>query len=61
MKAHCGLHGFAELCEPFGTRRSTGYKWVSHFAADGFAGLAQRSNVPRSGPHRTPEAICALL
>ncbi|MDE2125534.1 MAG: hypothetical protein KGJ62_03005 [Armatimonadetes bacterium] len=61
VKAHCGLHGFAELCEPFGTRRSAGYKWASRFAADGFACLAQRSDVPGSGPHRTREAICALL
>ncbi len=50
-----------ELCEHYGIARKTGYKWVERFAADGRAGLGERSRRPHTCPWATPEDQVAHL
>lgn len=45
-----------ELCAHYGISRKTGYKWAHRFAAEGQAGLADRSRAPHRCPHRTDPA-----
>ncbi len=51
----------AELCQRFGVSRKTGYKWIDRYAADGPAGLTDRSRRPHGCMHHTPDAIVAAL
>lgn len=55
---------FAQLCARFGISRRTGYKWCARFAADGAAGLADRSRAPHRQPQRTAtdleQQVCDL-
>lgn len=51
----------AELCAEFLISEKTGYKWMARFAAEGDAGLADRSHAPRSIPHRMPDALAEFL
>ena len=51
----------AELCQRFGVSRKTGYKWIDRYAADGPAGLTDRSRRPHGCAHHTPDAIVAAL
>ena len=46
-----------ELCRRFGISRSKAYKWLARYAAEGRAGLADRSRRPHSSPTRTAAAI----
>jgi len=52
------------LCRRFEISRSTGYKWLRRYRAEGKAGLQDRSRRPHSSPAKTPEhieeAVCAL-
>jgi len=41
----------SEICARFGVSRKTGYKWEAR-AAEGVAGLLDRSHAPRHCPHR---------
>jgi len=51
-----------ELCRRFGISRSKGYKWLERYAAEGRAGLADRSRRPHRSPTRTAEAVeCEVL
>jgi len=43
----------SELCESFGIRGKTGYKWLARYRGHGSAGLRERSRAP----HRVPWAI----
>ena len=52
---------FVELCRRFGIAPKTGYKWLGRFAAEGRAGLADRSRRPLSSPYRTSEAMESLV
>jgi transposase InsO family protein len=45
----------SELFRRFGISRNNGYKWLKRFAAQGKAGLANRSRRPQSSPRRTDE------
>jgi transposase InsO family protein len=45
------------LCRRFGISREIGYKWLHRYAAEGRAGLADRSRRPQASPERTPAAI----
>jgi transposase InsO family protein len=47
----------AELCRHFGISRKTGYKWQLRHAAEGIAGLADRSRAPHHCPHRVSDEI----
>ena len=51
----------SELCDRYGVSRPTGYKWVQRHREGGRAGLADRSCAPERCPHRTPDAIEALI
>ncbi len=46
-----------ELCRRFGISRSKGYKWLGRYAAEGLAGLRDRSRRPHRSPARTVEAV----
>ena len=56
-----GQWTMTELCARYGITRPTGYKWLERFAADGPAGLVERSRAPRSCPHETPEEVVQLI
>jgi len=45
------------LCQRFSISRTTGYKWLNRYRAEGCAGLAERSRRPRGSPRRTPEDV----
>ncbi|MCS4201517.1 transposase InsO family protein [Salinibacter ruber] len=51
------------LCRRFGISRTTGYKWIRRYKAEGKEGLSDRSRRPRSSPNKTSdrveEAVCA--
>lgn len=48
-----------ELCRRFGISPKTGYKLLHRFAAEGVAGLADRSRRPHRSPRQTPDAMVA--
>ena len=50
-----------ELCRRFGISRSKGYKWLERYAAQGRAGLAERSRRPHRSPTRTGAAVEAAV
>jgi transposase InsO family protein len=53
---------FTTLCARYGIRPKTGYKWRERFAAEGVAGLAERSRRPHGSPTATPrESVAALV
>ena len=47
----------SELCRRFGVSRKTGYKWLSRYAAEGSAGLADQSRRPLEPAGRTSDAL----
>ena len=58
IAAHAShAHSMSELCELFGISRKTGYKWLARYAAEGAAGLAERSHAPHRPANVTPEAL----
>ncbi len=50
-----------ELCEVYGISRKTGYKLSARFAAEGAAGLLDRSRAPHRQGRQTPEEIEAAI
>ncbi|WP_430421526.1 helix-turn-helix domain-containing protein [Phenylobacterium sp.] len=51
-----GEASMTELCEAYGISRRVGYKWLGRYAAEGPAGLADRSHAPlRHGRSTSPE------
>jgi transposase InsO family protein len=46
-----------ELCRRFGVSPPTGYKWLRRFAAEGTAGLTERSRRPTASPAQTPATV----
>jgi putative transposase len=56
-----GHWSMTELCERYGVSRPTGYKWVARHQSDGSAGLDDRSRAAQRCPHRTGEALEALI
>ena len=55
--AQTGQLPFRRLCERFGISAPTGYKWLGRYAAEGPAGLPDRSRRPQRSPGRTPPAV----
>jgi transposase InsO family protein len=51
----CGAN-VSRLCEGFGISRDTGYRLLSRYAAQGWAGLLARSRRPHGSPLRTVTA-----
>jgi len=52
---------FTELCERYGIRTKTGYKWLNRFERDGVDGLVDQSRRPHHSPTRTPPAMEELV
>ncbi len=50
-----------QACAAAGVSRQTGRKWVKRFAAEGDAGLIDRSSRPFRSPHKLPEDREQLL
>lgn len=46
-----------ELCRRFGISPQTAYKWLARFAAEGAAGLVDRSRRPQGSPRQTPVVL----
>jgi transposase InsO family protein len=51
----------SELCRRFGISRDKGYKWLKRYAAEGRAGLADRSRRPVRSPSRSADAVEATV
>jgi transposase InsO family protein len=51
----------SELCRRFGIERSNGHKWLARYAAEGLAGLADRSRRPCRSPSKTAAATEAEI
>jgi transposase InsO family protein len=47
----------AHVAKAMGVSRQCAHRWVNRFAAEGEAGLVDRSSRPRSSPTRTPAAV----
>lgn len=47
-----GRFAITELCVAYGISEKTGHKWISRFREEGDSGLADRSHVPHTVPHR---------
>lgn len=50
-----------ELCRRFGISPPTAYKWLARYAAEGRAGLEERSRRPLSSPRLTPAEVEAAV
>lgn len=59
--AATGRFTVTELCKDFGVSRKTGYKWLRRYAAEGAAGLHERSRRPHGCAHHTAEKIERLV
>jgi|SoiMethySBSTD1v2_1073268.scaffolds.fasta_scaffold309837_1 transposase InsO family protein len=55
------LFTMVELCERYGISRKTGYKWLGRYAAEGAAGLMDRSRAPHEPGRATPDEVVAAL
>lgn len=51
----------SDACAALGVSRTTGYKWLRRFEAEGASGLADRSSAPRRSPRRTPTVRLELV
>jgi transposase InsO family protein len=51
----------SELCARYAVSRKTGYKWLARYAAEGPAGLHDRSHAPHTCPHAIPPDVAELL
>ena len=56
-----GHWSMSELCERYGVSRPTGYKWLARHHFGGGAGLDDRNRAPHRCPHRTSDALEALI
>jgi transposase InsO family protein len=56
-----GLFTMTELAAQYGISRKTAYKWVAAYAAQGLAGLPDRSRRPHHSPHATAPEVLAIL
>jgi hypothetical protein len=52
---------FSRLCKRFGISRARGYKCLARYQEFGPAGLEDRKPVPRSCPHKTPDAVIDVV
>lgn len=60
--AERGQVGMRELCRRYGVSPTTGYKWRQRLAAEGAAGLHDRSRRPHHSPRSTAaELVAAVL
>ena len=54
-------YSVSDLAVGYGVSRKTVYKWISRYQENGAAGLADRSCMPLSWPHKTPEAVAERI
>jgi transposase InsO family protein len=47
----------SKLCIRFNITRRTGYKWLTRYHEQGFAGLEEKSKRPHNFPNQTPQSI----
>lgn len=59
--ATTGRYTLTELCEDFLVSRKTGHKWLRRYAAEGAAGLQDRSRRPNHSPAQTVARIEQLI
>jgi transposase len=50
-----------DVAERFGGCRQTVHRWLAWYAAEGLAGLADRSSRPHSSPEQTAPEVEALI
>ena len=56
-----GVHSVAQLCDPFGISRKTGFKWLGRFRGGGVPALRDRSRRPKRSPSQTlPRWVAAI-
>jgi transposase InsO family protein len=51
----------SDACRRFGISRTTGYKWLDRFKAEGDEGLGDRSRRPSISPSKTPDEVERLI
>lgn len=56
-----GIYSVTFLAARYGISRTTAYKWIDRFDAEGPAGLVERSRRPHGCSHRTPDWISSEL
>jgi putative transposase len=56
-----GEDDVVELCRKYGVSRPTGYSWMKRYAAEGEAGLEERSRAPHHCPHAMSEAVSEAI
>ncbi|MCF3651567.1 IS481 family transposase [Synoicihabitans lomoniglobus] len=59
--AATGRFTVSQLCEDFDISRKTGHKWLRRYAAEGSAGLGDRSRRPRGCAHQTTTELVELV
>ena len=47
QEVHAREDSMAAICRRYEISRKTGYKWLSRYAAEGLAGLADQSRTPK--------------
>jgi transposase InsO family protein len=52
-----GEVSFSQLCRRYSVSRTTGYKWLARWKAEGLKGCEERSRRPHHSPRRTDDAI----
>jgi transposase InsO family protein len=57
VRRYLAGHRVRDIAGQLGISRTTVYKWIARFAAEGPAGLADRSSRPRMSPRRTPRHV----
>ncbi len=57
LVAHARAHGIKPTARAFRCSVLTVRKWLRRHAAEGLAGLADRSHAPRHCPHKTPPQV----
>ena len=56
-----GAVPMTELCRRAGVSRKTAYKWLARYAAEGAAGLSDRTRAPHVQAQRTPDWVAKRL
>ena len=54
-------HKVRDIAGQLGISRTTVYKWIARFHAEGWSGLSDRSSRPRRSPRRTPLDVELLI
>jgi putative transposase len=61
IRLHDDGESIVSLAETYGVSRKTIYKWIDRHAAEGAAGLADRSRAPHASPQRLSEETIARV